>query len=385
MRRSSRSSLLLAFVTCCFGSACGSNLPWQATGRLHLQVSASPQAVGHTPQVPPVLVVSTSQGIDLYTEDGKLAGRLPLPAKTTVLAAAGARIFFEAPEGPLQAMTRDGSTTTLWAPDLSKQFSVGAFIVNPDGSAWLSAAQSKDTTTQTVVVGGDGRTPAKVATFPSPKVLAPYLWDSKGVLLDSEPMDYFGYKPFPTPWDRYGLSVMDPSTGSIRDFTTPSGCVFSDQTADGKVACFPASPGYLVPDLHSVRIVDSAGKSSDLSLALPRFKFVGDAYFSPDGSLLTVAGATGEAETSPDHQQPNGPEEFGTDLVQVGAGSIARFGPVGTRPAMGRRSWLPDGRLALWRPDSVGGQPGLYVLDPKGTGDGPEIPVDGIPVGYLTA
>jgi hypothetical protein len=140
------------------------------------------------------------------------------------------------------------------------------------------------------------------------------------------------------------------------------------------------------PTRHVLRIISSSGKITDLSLAVPRFNFVGDAYFSPDGSLLTVAGATGVGDNSPQsgNTSPK-PEEYGTDLVKTADASIARFGPTGTRPAMGTQSWLPDGRLVLWRPDSVGGSPGLYVLDPHSTGQGVEIEVSGNPIGYLTS
>lgn len=123
-----------------------------------------------------------------------------------------------------------------------------------------------------------------------------------------------------------------------------------------------------------LRIIGSEGRAADLSLAIPRFNYIGDSYFSPDGSQLTVAGATVVGNDFPLNTNPSPqPEQYGTDLVQTADGSIKKFGPIGTRPAMATKSWLPDGRLVLWRPDSFGGSPGLYVLDSRGTGEGAEI------------
>ena len=344
-------------------------------------------------RTPLLLVVETKPptatqpgSISLFATDGTSVGQLPLEAGSNVLTVAGSRIFLRAGDGSLEALRRNGQVEKLdSAPNTVT--GIGGLVASPDGTRWVWASQTADTTSQSIFVGGDGVPARKLATLAYPTVLESYAWTRKGVILDSLPMDYFGYRPFNTPFSAIGgMREVDPNSGAIQPFTTPSQCIFSDQAPDGSVACFPTQTGFLVPNLHALRIVSAASKTTDLSLALPRFNYVGDAYFSPDGSTLTVAGAIGAL-----HSEGNGPpsgdpqrEEFGTDLVQVADGSIARFGPIGVRPAMGRQSWLPDGRLVLWRPNSIGGPPGLYVLDPHSNGQGSEIQMTGTPIGYLT-
>jgi hypothetical protein len=323
--------------------------------------------------------------ISLFSEDGKSAGVLPLKPGSMVLAVAGRRIFVRGADGTLQAIRRDGSVETLGTAGHAPN-GIGGLVPSPDGRQWLWASQTADSTSQSVYLAGDSLATRTVATFAYPTVLEAYAWTSQGIFLDSLPMDYFGYRPFNTTFGAFGgVRRLDPNSGTIQLVATPSQCVFSDEAADGTIACFPTSSGYLVPNRHALRIVASTGHVDDLSLAVPRFNYVGDAYFSRDGSILTVAGASGVGDNSPSSGSANPkPEEYGTDLVRTADASIARFGPTGTRPAMGTQSWLPDGRLVLWRPDSVGGTPGLYVLDPQGTGQGAEIEVSGTPIGYLT-
>jgi hypothetical protein len=314
--------------------------------------------------------------ISIFSEDGKSVRVLPLQPGTSVLAVAGARIFVQGADGSLKAIRRDGSVETLGTAGTAPT-GIGGLIPSPDGKRWLWASQTADSSSQSVYLAGDELAMRTLATFPYPTVLVAYAWTPNGIFLDSLPMDYFGYRPFNTTFGAFGgVRRLDPNSGTIQTVGTPSQCIFSDEAADGAIACFPTATGYLVPTLHAVRIVASAGHVRDLSLAVPRFNFVGDAFFSPDGSMLTVAGATGVGDNAPQSGNTNPkPEQYATDIVQTADGSISRFGPNGTRPAMGRQSWLPDGQLVLWRPDSVGGAPGLYVLDPHGTGQGSEIEV----------
>jgi hypothetical protein len=324
--------------------------------------------------------------LSVFSEDGTPAAVLPLKPGTTVLAVAGARIFVRGADGTLEAMRRDGSVETLGTAG-SGPNGIGGLVPSPDGRRWLWASQTADTSSQSIFLAGDGLATRTLATFPYPTVLEAYAWTPQGIFMDSLPMDYFGYRPFNTTFGAFGgVRRLDPNSGTIQAVGTPSQCIFSDEATDGAIVCFPTATGYLVPTRHAVRIVASSGHVTDLSLAVPRFNYVGDAYFSPDGSMLTVAGATGVGDNSPQSGNANPkPEQYGTDIVQTADGSISRFGPAGSRPAMGRQSWLPDGRLVLWRPDAVGGTPGLYVLDPHGTGQGSEIEVMGDPVGYLTS
>jgi hypothetical protein len=378
-------------------TACGSTgakTP-SASAAIHKpSAGASTQASATTQNGAPValLVVQTKVptsdqpgSISLFSEDGNSAGVLPLKSGSTVLAVGGARIFVRGPDGTLKAIRRDGTVETLGTAGNAPS-GIGGFVPSPDGKRWLWASQTADSTSQSVYLAGDALATRTLATFAYPTVLEAYAWTPEGIFLDSLPMDYFGYRPFNTTFGAFGgVRRLDPNSGTIKTVGTPNQCIFSDEASDGAIACFPTATGYLIPTSHAVRIVASAGHVTDLSLAVPRFNYVGDAFFSPDGSMLTVAGATGVGVNSPQSGNTNPkPEQYATDIVQTANGSISRFGPNGTRPAMGRQSWLPDGRLVLWRPDSVGGSPGLYVLDPHSTGQGSEIEVSGNPIGYLT-
>jgi hypothetical protein len=354
--------------------------------------STSPNATTQNGAAAALLVVQTKLptadqpgSISLFSEAGEAARVLPLQPGTTVLAVAGARIFVRGADGTLKAIRRDGNVEMLGTAGNAPS-GIGGLVPSPDGRRWLWASQTADTTSQSVYLGGDGLATRTLPTFPYPTVLEAYQWTPQGIFLDSLPMDYFGYRPFNTTFGAFGgVRRLDPNTGTIQAVGTPSQCIFSDEATDGAIACFPTANGYLVPTRHALRIVANGGHVTELSLAVPRFNYVGDAWFSPDGSMLTVAGATGVGDNSPQSGNANPkPEQYATDIVQTADGSISRFGPNGTRPAMGRLSWLPDGRLVLWRPDAVGGSPGLYVLDPHGTGQGSEIAVIGTPVGYLT-
>lgn len=386
-----RSIVLIAWAAI-FLTACATA---QLATRAATPAATATARVAPTPNGAPavLLVVKTKEpsadeqgSISLFSTDGKPAGVLPLKPGSAVLAAAGSRIFVRAADGTLEAMRRDGVAEAL-ARTPSALTGIGGLVASPDGTRWLWGSQTPDATAQSIYLGGDGLVTRKLATFPYPTVLDAYAWTSDGIFLDSLPMDYFGYRPFNTTFGAFGgVRRLDPVSGSIQSVATSPQCVFSDEAVDGSTACFPTLAGYLVPTRHAVHIVTSSGKVTDLSLAVPRFNYVGDAYFSPDGSILTVTGATGVGDNSPESGNANPkPEEYGTDLVQTADGSIRRFGPAGTRPAMGTQSWLPDGRLVLWRPDSVGGTSGLYVLDPHGTGQGVEIEVSGKPIGYLTS
>jgi hypothetical protein len=322
--------------------------------------------------------------LSLFREDGTKAGELQLKSDAGVVAVSGAKIFIRSGDGPLQAIHRDGKVEVLSSAP-SGTGGIGGLVASPDGKRWVWGSQTLDTSTQYIYAGGDGTGTKKLATLAYPTVLRALAWTAHGVLFDSLPSDYFGYRPFDTAFGASGgVRVMDPTTGAIHIVATPSNCVFGDQAADSTIACFPATADHAVPDRHAVRIVAPNGHVTDLRLAVPRFNYVGDAYFSPDGSMLTVAGATGAGFTELGSTTTPKPEEYATDLIRTSDGSISRFGPTGTRPAMGPQSWLPDGRLVLWRPDQVGGPPGLFILDPHGPGQGPEIVTSGRPVGYLT-
>ena len=227
---------------------------------------------------------------------------------------------------------------------------------------------------------GEGAAPRVVLTEINPKgQLEPFAWTAQGIYVNPLPMDANGYFPFQGPVILGTMKLVTPSTGQATLIPGLQDCSFSDANDAGLIACFRVGAK---PDLRLLHALPS-----DLTLATPRFNFVGDAYFSMDGSLLTVAGATGVG--MPEQLSggvPSKPEVYGVDLVRVAGESIRRFGPEGTRVAMGEQSWLPDGKLVLWRPlGAAGGDPGLYVLDPNGAGQGPLINTTGRAVGYVTS
>jgi hypothetical protein len=321
--------------------------------------------------------------IALFHEDGRSAGSIQLPPDTQFTATAGTHVLITTAAGTLYGYTADGSRVVLGQVGAG----LGSFIADTKGDQWIWTTHVAGQST-VIHRGGVGLSPRVLASVNYPLFLEPFAWTASGVYLSSSPPDYTGYLPFPNAWAAFGgIRKLNPTDGSLAVRQDSVRCIFSDESTDGSIACFPALPSYLTPTLHTLRIVQPGAKSTDLTLATPRFNYVGDAYFSPDGSLLTVAGATGAGDGSPftGSQNPK-PEQFGTDLVHVADQSIARFGPDGVRPSMGRQSWLPDGRLVLWRPaGAAGGEAGLYLVDRNGSVQGGEILTSGTPIGYITA
>jgi hypothetical protein len=161
---------------------------------------------------------------------------------------------------------------------------------------------------------------------------------------------------------------LDPVTWTATSLDRTANCSFSDQARDGTLACLSRDG-----DQPVLQLVKSSGSVQTIRLAQPAFNQNGDAYFDATGGRLILGGATGEEAAA---------ERFSTGLVRAPGTSMAIFGPAGVRPAMGPASWLPDGRLVVWRPvGAVGGPAGIYLLGPDGAG--PEIPLSGTPIGYL--
>src|SRR5207253_111479 len=98
---------------------------------------------------------------------------------------------------------------------------------------------------------------------------------------------------------------------------------------DGTIACLSGSG----QNARSLILYTPDWKQQTIALAMPRFTQSGDAYFSPDGKLLSVAGATGAGADG--H-----PEQYGTDIVTVRDASILVLlghGPRGlSAPQIGR-------------------------------------------------
>jgi hypothetical protein len=181
----------------------------------------------------------------------------------------------------------------------------------------------------------------------------------------------FGF--YYTPMDR-----LDLQTGRLT--TLPVGdCRVTDMAADGTVSCFKGW-GQTQGGTF-LRLVAPTGATKDVPLPRPTFNLQGDAFFDPSGTVLTVAGATGVGNGM-GNPHPL-PEVFSTYLVRRD-GSLAPFGPAGTRPALRRQSWLSSQQLVLWRPvGAYGGKAGLYVLDLNGQGN--FIADSGYPIGVLSS
>jgi hypothetical protein len=358
-------------------------------GSTNRQVTASASGTANSsPKADPAtgatLVVLESNSLDqpvtvqFFAESGLNVGQRSFPAHTRILGAAASSIFVVGPDGSLKAIHRNGTTQVL---DANGQ-SVPAVTISRDGShwAWGSSVQANGETRVMVSTAGEGSAPRVLLTQPLTKgPLQPFAWTAQGIYVNPLPMDAVGYFPFQGPVVLGLMKLANPGTGQATPVSGLRDCAFSDANNAGLIACYPVGPKPRVRLLHA--------QPTELTLATPRFNFVGDAYFSTDGSLLTVGGATGVG--MPEQLSggiPAKPEVYGVDLIRVSDESIWRFGPPGTRVAMGEESWLPDGKLVLWRPaGTAGGDPGLYVLDPTGTGQGPLIHTAGQPVGYLTS
>lgn len=362
----------MVLLSSCGGAAVG-------TSTTRPTVGATPSATGAPAHRLLLIVVAETSAsqvttIRLLKEDGTEVDRFTLKQDARAVSAAGTRVFLRS-AGRLKAIRRDGTVEDLQAfPDEASDP-----LPSPDGTRWFWTSMQSiyDGYSSSAFVSVPGSTvPRKVESFSDQATwLLPVSWTPQGVFIQHMG-GIDGYFVF-------GLPVLstverfDPDRGSLAPLPASTGCAFADEAPDGTVACF------IEGQSKTLRLVSRGGKITSLTLATPRFNIVGDAYFSPDGRRLTVAGATGVGDGmgNPNPQ----PEQFGTDLVRVSDGSIIRFGPPGVRLAMGWRSWLPDGKLVLWRPPSAaGGAPGLYVLDPNGPGTGPEIRTGGIPIGYLT-
>jgi len=224
-----------------------------------------------------------------------------------------------------------------------------------------------------VHLAGDGMSPRLVATSNTGtqgRAVAPYTWTPAGAFIVDAAMGIGGYILF------------EPATGPVKklDLTTFSAspvahtdtCAFSDMRPDATIACLaPRQNGY------SLLLFTPDGKQQTIELATPRFAVAGDAYFSRDGTLLTVAGAT--VAGAEGH-----PEQYGTDLVTVRDASIQRLAVDGVRlPSFLKwQSWLDDGSLVVWRPDGAAGGPaGVFIVSPGGKAT--QISQGGFPIGVI--
>jgi hypothetical protein len=370
--------LRLALVAVAAGAltACGST-PQTASHSPAASLSGQPAGKGPLLIVVAEALASHESLIRLLREDGTEAGQLRVQANVQVLGASGSRIFLLS-GSHLQGLHVDGSIEDLG--QLPKD--VAQIWPSPDGQRWVWAASAyvaSATAYQSAVqLGQKGAASRTIQSRTDGATwLLPVSWTPQGVF--TQHMGGIdGYFVF-------GLPVLskvdriDPDRGSLAPVKTPDGCAFADQSADGTVACMVRG------NYPILRVVAPSGAQTSIPLATPRFNITGDVYFSVDGTMLAVCGAEGigGGMGNPNPQ----PEAFGTDLVRVSDGSIVRIGPPGVRLAMGWRSWLPDGKLVLWRPSgAAGGPPGLFIVDPvHADKTRVQVPTSGSAAGYLAA
>lgn len=351
-------------------AACGTNA---GNGVARVSPSASGAATSSSPSTTALLVVvdpspteSTPGTIRLFGLDGHEASHLTLESNTAVVGVAGKRVFVIDQNGKLSAIHRDGSFENLGNAS-------APFVSSPDGTRWLwaTATWQGSTITSAIHLSGDGLSPRVVETVTEEqRSLRPYEWTPAGVFVEHGAVGIGGYIPFIAatgPVDKLDLetNTVKPVAGS------GDTCGFSDMSRDGTIACLPAP--------HAVRIVYPDGRKTEIPLSTPRFNLTGDAYFSPDGRQLTVAGAVGSGA---DH--PNG-ERFGIDLINVSDGAISRLSVDGVRPAeiMRAACWLPDGSLVVYRPDYSVDGPAVFLYGASGKST--PITTRGMPIGVLRA
>ncbi|HKV29684.1 MAG TPA: hypothetical protein VJT14_01565 [Candidatus Dormibacteraeota bacterium] len=330
--------------------------------------------------------------IRFLTEAGRESGHLTFPPATLVWAAGAGRVFIETSDHVLKVLDRDGATEVLDPHGSS-------VVVARGGARWAWMSSSSDQGFDTLIkVASDGVAPRVVYRHdnlhPPGQPFAPPLplaWTATGIYVSTIPKFSIGYWPFASYSSNAGnplnigtMFVVNPATGESTALPLQHDCMVMDVSDSGVIACWPLGPPNALNTNPTLRLVFPGGRVTNLRLPTPRFNGIGDAFFSPDGAQLTVAGATLVAINLSGRPHKPQPEEYGVDLVRVSDMSIRPFGPFGTRVAMGEESWLPDGNLVLWRPSgAAGGGPGLYVVDPSGSGKGRLIPTSAYPIGYL--
>jgi hypothetical protein len=313
---------------------------------------------------------SAQTPVRLMRPDGTEADRVTIKQGVAdVPRAAGSRIFVIDQNGGLKAVHRDGSVEDLGSLGSGPP---NSFTVSPDGRRWMWGTFEGQTSQ--VHVAGDGLAARVVAEeHKDARAIMAYAWTPAGAFIVDSPVGIGGYilfNPALGPVQRVDLSSYQATPVPHTD-----GCAFSDMSRDGTIACFPTGGSQ---NSRSLSLIAANGSTKTVQLAMPRFAQDGDAYFTRDGSRLTVAGATGAGANGQS-------EQYGTDLVRSSDGSITRLSIAGVRPAerMQAATWLDDGSLIVYRPDGAAGGPAaVYVVGPSGSVT--QLGGRGIPIGTLT-
>jgi hypothetical protein len=364
----------LATVVALLVAGCGNSVTPSAKSTNSTNPASSPTPASG----PPVLLVVADpspysgvapSSVRFFKLDGSEVSHVTLATNDQVVGVAGARVFVLGTSGKLRGLHRDGSFE-----DLADFGNAGVtFAASPDGRRWLWSTSSSDSNTisSKIHLGGDGITPRVIQSASTSgseaRALRPYEWTAVGAFVEHGAVGIGGYIPYLAatgPVDR-----LDVDKGTATSIAGSATCSFSDMSADGTIACIPHQPQ------HTLRLVRRDG-SVDIPLSTPRFNLEGDAYFSRNGQLLTVAGAVGVG--------PQANERYGTDLVKPLDASISRLSLEGVRPAgfMRAACWLADGSLVVYRPDNSADGPGVFIVSASGAST--SITKSGVPVGVLT-
>jgi hypothetical protein len=220
--------------------------------------------------------------------------------------------------------------------------------------------------------GGTDRTVAHETTTTELRVLQPYRWGSAGPIYQNSAMGLGGYILFGE-FTTGPTSRVDPATGRTASLLAGTNCTLADLATDGTMACFERG------DSTVLSVLSPTGHVVQVPLPRPAFNQSGAVSFKPgsNANLLVVGGATSAGPEG-------GRELYETDVIDVSARSLHRFGPAGLRPGDGPWNWLPDGSLISYRPaGALGGDPGIYLISPDGGAR--KVFGSGTPIGVITA
>jgi hypothetical protein len=366
--------------------ACGPSTPPSA--------SASPPS-SPTPSLssPLIVVADTDSGgvthnLKLYDLDGRLIKAFPVTADVWPLAAAGRRIFVQK-SNRLEAIDRTGSIEDLGA--LTVGPNEQAFLVpSPDGTHWLQHISKVDSSGRinqsSIHEAGVGMSDRIVATGTTDSPLQIYAWTPTTVLISHFPPFPFGIEAvtaFYPRWPIVSVDTLDVVSGVSTPVAGSIQCKPGDVSAHGVYACFVPQPNDSSDATRLLRLMPATGQPIDVQLPQSLFTEAGAAWFSPSGTVLTLAGWDGNGHFGYPGQPPTLPlVGIHTYLVDL-TGKVTPFGPAGAQPALDAQTWLPGGKVLLERKTgAVGGDPGLFILDANG--QGPFIADPNRPIGVIS-